>query len=300
MSITFENQVAIVTGGGNGLGRAHALALAARGAKVVVNDLGGDRTGAGASSEAAKAVVAEIEAAGGTAMANGADVTNPEQVAGMVADAMDAWGRIDVLINNAGVLRDKTFSKVTLDDFRFVLDVHLMGSVVCTKAVWDIMREQQYGRIVMTTSSTGLYGNFGQSNYGAAKLGLVGFMNTLKLEGQKFDIRVNAVSPIAATRMTEELFPPDLLQLMQPEFVTPGVVFLCSRDAPDGEVLCAGAGCYARAKIFETRGLRLGPDATPEMVAENWDGITDETGQSAFRQGNDQTMKALDVLKKGS
>lgn len=299
MSIRFDGQVAIVTGAGNGLGREHALAFAARGAKVVVNDLGGARDGTGASSAAAQAVVAEIEAAGGEAMANGADVTNFEQMQAMAQAAMDQWGRIDILVNNAGVLRDKTFSKVTLDDFQFVLDVHLMGTVNGCKAVWEIMREQGYGRIVMTTSSSGLYGNFGQTNYGAAKLGVVGLMNTLKLEGQKYGIRVNALAPTAATRMTEELFPPEQLELMAPKYVTPGVLFLCSENAPDGQILCAGAGCFARAKIIETQGVFLGAGVTPEQVAEQWDsGISDETGQKALRAGMEQPAKFAQMLRR--
>lgn len=292
MTIRFDNQVAIVTGAGNGLGRSHALALAARGAKVVVNDLGGSRDGTGASSAAAQAVVEEILAAGGEAMANGADVTDYAQVEAMVAEARAAWGRVDILVNNAGILRDKTFSKVALDDFEFVLKVHLMGSVNCTKAVWELMREQQFGRIVMTSSSSGLYGNFGQTNYGAAKLGVVGFMNTLKLEGEKYGIRVNALAPTAATRMTEELFTPEMIEQMGPEQVTPGVLFLCSEDAPNGEILCAGAGCFARARIVETQGVFLGTDVSPEMVAQSWgEAISDEAGAQALRSGMEQPAK---------
>ncbi len=292
MTIRFDGQVAIVTGAGNGLGRSHALQLAARGARVVVNDLGGARDGTGASSAAAQSVVEDIRAAGGEAIADGADVTKPDQVQAMVAAAMDAWGRVDILINNAGILRDKTFAKMSLEDFQFVLDVHLMGSVNCTKAVWDIMREQNHGRIVMTSSSSGLYGNFGQTNYGAAKLGVVGFMNTLKLEGEKYGIRVNALAPTAATRMTEELFPQDMLDLMGPEQVTPGVLFLCSENAPSGEILCAGAGCFARTRIVETPGMFLGFGATPEQVAEQWDGgISDMNGAQAFRSGMEQPAK---------
>ncbi|MGJ8669855.1 MAG: SDR family oxidoreductase [Oceanococcus sp.] len=292
MSIRFDGRVAIVTGAGNGLGRSHALAFAERGAKVVVNDLGGARDGTGASSDAALAVVAEIEAAGGEAMANGANVTDFEQVSDMVAQAKAKWGRVDVLVNNAGVLRDKSFAKMSIDDFRFVLDVHLMGSVNCTKAVWDMMREQQYGRIVMTSSSSGLYGNFGQTNYGAAKLGVVGFMNTLKMEGAKYNVHTNSLAPTAATRMTEELFPEDALATMGPEQVTPGVLFLCSDGAPNGEILCAGAGCFARTRIVETQGVYLGAGATPEMVAANWDGaISDESNAKALRSGMEQPAK---------
>ncbi len=292
MTIRYDGQVAIVTGAGNGLGRSHALALAARGAKVVVNDLGGARDGTGASSAAAQAVVEEIKAAGGEAMANGADVTNYAQVEAMVNEAKAAWGRVDILVNNAGILRDKTFIKGSLEDFRVVLEVHLMGSINCTKAVWETMREQQYGRIVMTTSSSGLYGNFGQTNYGTAKMGVVGAMNTLKLEGDKYNVRINALAPTAATRMTEELFPKDQLELMGPEQVTPGVLFLCGEQAPNGEILCAGAGCFARTRIVETQGVFLGSNASPEAVAEAWDGaISDETGARALRQGGEQPAK---------
>ena len=226
--IRFDGKVAIVTGAGGGLGRAHALELARRGAKVVVNDLGGAVDGSGGSSEAAEHTVAEIKATGGEALANGSSVTDDTGVAHMIAQAMDAWGRIDILIANAGVLRDKSFSKMEIADFEFVVDVHLMGTVKPTKAVWEIMRAQNYGRIVVTTSSTGLYGNFGQTNYGAAKLSLVGFMNSLKLEGQKNNIHVNAISPVAGTRMTENLMPPEALKRLAPEYVTPGVVYLCS------------------------------------------------------------------------
>jgi NAD(P)-dependent dehydrogenase (short-subunit alcohol dehydrogenase family) len=234
MAIRFDGTVAIVTGAGGGLGRAHALELAHRGAKVVVNDLGGAVDGTGGSSEAAEKVVAEIKAAGGEAIANGSSVTDDAGVANMVKQTMDAFGRIDILIANAGILRDKSFAKMELKDFDAVMAVHVMGSVKPAKAVWQIMRDQQYGRIVVTTSSTGLYGNFGQSNYGTAKLGLIGFMNTLKLEGAKDNIRVNAICPVAATRMTENLMPPETLALLKPEFVTPAVVYLVSEDAPTG------------------------------------------------------------------
>lgn len=301
MDIRFDDKVAIVTGSGHGLGRSHALALAERGAKVVVNDLGGAVDGTGASSDAAKEVVEEIESNGGEALANGADVTDYGQVEAMVKQAMDAWGRVDILINNAGVLRDKTFAKVELDDFRFVLDVHLMGSVNCSKAVWEIMREQKYGRIVMTTSSSGLYGNFGQTNYGAAKMGVVGLMNTLKLEGEKYGIRVNSLAPTAATRMTKELFPENMHPMLEPEFVTPGALFLVSEDAPQGEILCAGAGCFARARIIETRGVFLGQDVTPERMAENWDGaISDESGQKALRAGGEQPAKFAQLVSEAN
>ncbi len=290
--IRFDGKVAIVTGAGGGLGRQHALELARRGAKVVVNDLGGAMDGSGGSSEAAKKVVEEITAAGGEAIANGSSVTDDAGVSLMAKQAMDAWGRIDILIANAGVLRDKSFSKMEIADFQFVLDVHLVGTVKPAKAVWEIMKEQNYGRIVVTTSSSGLYGNFGQSNYGAAKLGIIGLMNTLKLEGQKNNIHVNAIAPVAATRMTENLMPPEISAKLAPRYVTPGVVFLCSEDAPTGAILTAGAGAFALARIFETEGVFLGEDGlSVEAVRDHWSAIADETGQKAYVTGGEQTQK---------
>ncbi|GLQ06596.1 SDR family NAD(P)-dependent oxidoreductase [Sneathiella chinensis] len=300
MTIRFDGKVAIVTGAGNGLGKCHAIALAARGAKVVVNDLGGARDGVGASSEAARAVVAEIEAAGGEAIANGADVTNYEQVEAMVNEAREKWGRVDILVNNAGVLRDKSFSNVELDDFGFVLDVHLMGAVNCTKAVWPLMREQNYGRVVMTTSSSGLYGNFGQTNYGAAKMGVIGLMNTLVLEGGKYGIRVNALSPCAATRMTEDLMPENLLGLLKPESVTPALLYLVSEDGPNRTIITAGAGTFARSIVYETGGMWLPEeDQTPEKIAEHWDAISDPSTQKEYTSGNDQTQNMLTKAAEG-
>ena len=267
MSINFEGRVAIVTGAGNGLGRSHALALAERGAKVVVNDLGGARDGTGASSDAAMDVVALIEAAGGEAFAHGANVANFDEVQDMVAQAMEKWGRVDILINNAGILRDKSFSKMDLADFKLVMDVHLMGSVNCSKAVWEIMRGQNYGRIVMTTSSSGMYGNFGQSNYGAAKMAVLGFMNTLVLEGGKNNIHINALSPTAGTRMTEDLMPPEMLALLTAESVTAAALVLCDESAPTKNILCAGAGGYAKASMYETDGIFLAQDEqSPELI----------------------------------
>ncbi len=300
MSIRFDGRVAIVTGAGNGLGRSHALGLAARGAKVVVNDLGGSVDGSGGSSDAAKAVVAEIEAAGGEAIANGANVTDMAQVEAMVADAMDKWGRVDILVNNAGVLRDKSFSNVEMKDFSFVLDVHLMGSVNCSKAVWNIMREQNYGRIAMTTSSSGLYGNFGQTNYGAAKMGVIGLMNTLVIEGAKYGIKVNALSPCAATRMTEGLIPDNLLELLTPESVTPALLYIVSDDSPNRTIITAGAGTYARSIVYETGGKWLAEDErTPEKIAEHWAEIADPATQAEYTSGNDQTTNMLTKAANG-
>jgi NAD(P)-dependent dehydrogenase (short-subunit alcohol dehydrogenase family) len=292
MTIRFDGRVAIVTGAGNGLGRAHALGLAARGAKVVVNDLGGARDGSGGSSEAAQKVVAEIIAAGGEAMANGANVTDFAAVTRMVEEAMAKWGRVDILVNNAGILRDKTFTKMGIDDFKTVVDVHLMGSVNCTKAVWDIMRAQNYGRVVLTSSSSGIYGNFGQSNYGAAKMAMVGLMNVLHLEGERNNIRVNVLSPTAATRMTEDLIPPDVLALMTPESITPGVLYLVSEDGPSRAILCAGAGGFARTMIYETQGVHI-PEAerTPEAVAAQFAQISDPGDQQMLTGAFQQTNK---------
>ncbi|MFC3713294.1 SDR family oxidoreductase [Sphingoaurantiacus capsulatus] len=294
MTIRFDNRVAIVTGAGGGLGRAYALELARRGAKVVVNDLGGARDGTGSSLSMAQQVVEEIKAAGGEAFANGASVTDEAQVAAMVAEAKDKWGRIDILINNAGVLRDKTFVKMTMDDFRFVLDVHLMGSAICTKAVWDIMREQAYGRIVMTTSSTGLYGNFGQANYGAAKLGLVGLMSTLALEGAKYNVRCNSIAPLAATRMTEDLMPPEMLAKMQPDTVVPATLFMCSEDAPNKAIFNAGAGGFERSYITITKGIHLGEgEMTVENVAARWEEISNRDGEIVPENGSAQGQVAF-------
>jgi NAD(P)-dependent dehydrogenase (short-subunit alcohol dehydrogenase family) len=290
--IRFDGKVAIVTGAGGGLGRQHALELARRGAKVVVNDLGGAVDGSGGSSEAAGKVVEEIKALGGEAIANGSSVTDDSGVAHMIKQAMDAWGRIDILIANAGVLRDKSFSKMEMSDFEFVMGVHLMGSVKPTKACWEIMRAQNYGRIVVTTSSTGLYGNFGQTNYGAAKLALVGFMNSLKLEGQKNNIHVNAIAPVAATRMTENIMPPAMQDKLKPEYVTPGVVYLCSEEAPTGAILTAGGGAFALARLYETEGVYLGEGGlSVEEVRDNWAKITDPAGQQAYHNGGEQTAK---------
>ena len=289
MTIRFDGRVAVVTGAGGGLGRQHALALAARGAQVVVNDLGGTLDGSGGTPSAALAVVEEIRAAGGVAMASGASVTDAAAVQAMVDEAMREWGRIDILVNNAGVLRDKSFTKMTIDDFRLVVEVHLMGAVNCCKAVWDLMRAQNYGRIVMTTSSSGLYGNFGQSNYGAAKMALVGLMQTLSIEGAKHNIRVNCLAPTAATRMTEHLMPEAVLKLLQPEAVTPGLLALLADDAPTRAILCAGAGAFERAHITLTPGVFVGlPADAAEQVAARIDELSSRDGESVPESGNAQ------------
>lgn len=293
-TIEFKDRVAIVTGAGAGLGRQHALELARRGVKVVVNDFGGARDGTGGAASVAEQVVAEIKAEGGEAMAAGCSVTDMPAVEKMVADAIDRWGHVDILVNNAGVLRDKTFQKMELADFNFVMDVHLMGSVNCTKAVWDHMRERQFGRIVMTTSSSGLYGNFGQSNYGAAKMALIGFMNTLHLEGVSKNIHTNAIAPVAATRMTEDIMPEQAFKLLVPEAVTPAVVYLCSDGAPSKTILTAGAGGYACAKIVETEGIWLAEkDRSAETIAERFAEITDKTGAQEYDNGGGQGAKFM-------
>ena len=288
MNIRMDGQVAIVTGAGRGLGRCHALALAERGARVVVNDLA-DASG---KSQNAEDVVAEIVAAGGDALANGANVADYAQVQAMVRQAVDKWGRVDILVNNAGILRDKSFVKMSMEDFRLVIDVHLIGSANCTKAVWEIMREQKYGRIIFTSSSTGLYGNFGQANYGAAKMAMVGLMNTLHLEGEKYDIRVNCLAPAAGTAMTDGLMPPKVFELLAPESVSHGVVFLASKDAPSRKVLCAGGGSFAVYRGYETEGANLHPDRlNAEGVAKAWDAINSEKGMQELRSGFEQSTK---------
>lgn len=302
MSINFEGRVAIVTGAGNGLGRSHALALAERGAKVVVNDLGGARDGTGASSDAAMEVVGLVEAAGGEAFAHGANVAKFDEVEDMVKQAMDKWGRVDILINNAGILRDKSFSKMDLADFQLVMDIHLMGSVNCTKAVWEIMREQNYGRIVMTTSASGMYGNFGQTNYGAAKMAVLGFMNTLVLEGGKNNILVNALAPTAGTRMTEDLLPSSVLDLMTAESVSAGALVLCDETAPTRTILCAGAGGYAIASMYETDGIFMPKESqNPDEIVAKWDDLSDVSAHKALESGGKQTekfvMKAMAALQ---
>ena len=301
MTINFDGKVAIVTGAGGGLGRCHALDLAKRGAKVVVNDLGGNVDGSDDGSlSAAEKVVEEIKAAGGEAMANGASVTDVAQVEEMVKQTMDAYGRIDILINNAGILRDKSFSKVTDEDFRMVLEVHLMGTVNCTKAVWEIMKEQNYGRIVVTSSSSGLYGNFGQTNYGAAKMGVVGLMNTLKLEGAKYNIHTNTIAPTATTRMTESLFPDDFKDKLDPKYIIPAVIFLASEKAPNGEILQAGAGVIANTYIMETMGKYFGTDESfnAESVAEHWPEVCDNKDARRPLQGGDVAIKHFETIGK--
>ena len=299
MTISFENRVAIVTGAGGGLGRVYALELAKRGAKVVVNDLGGSRDGTG-HSDAALKVVEEIEAAGGTAMSNGGNVAEFAQMEELVAKAREAWGGVHVLINNAGILRDKSFAKMTMEDFELVVKVHLIGSANATKAVWETMREQNYGRILMTASSTGLFGNFGQANYGAAKLGLAGLTKTLYLEGAKNNIRVNTLAPVAGTRMTEDLGMPEaLFKALSPENVAPAALFLVSEDAPTNMIIGAGAGAYHAAYVTLTPGVALPADErTPEGIAAHWEQIVSREGEVVPKTGGEQSAAVMAALAK--
>ncbi len=278
MPIRFDNRVAIVTGAGAGLGRSHAMLLASRGAKVVVNDPGGAVDGRGGEHAVADKVVAEIKAAGGEAVANYNSVADMASAQGIIDTAMNAWGRCDILVNNAGILRDKAFNNMTMDDFEFTVQVHFYGTVYCTKAAWPVMRKQNYGRVVVTTSGSGTVGNFGQSNYGAAKMAVNGLINVLRFEGAKYNILCNAISPSARTRMTEALLPPHMLQYMRPEFVSPAVAWLCSEECDaNGEIIAATAGNYARVQYFQSEGVQFDPDepVTIDMVAEKIDQIRD-------------------------
>jgi NAD(P)-dependent dehydrogenase (short-subunit alcohol dehydrogenase family) len=296
--IRFDGRVAIVTGAGGGLGRQYALELARRGAKVLVNDLGAAVNGSGSSSDSADKVVAEIEMIGGEAMSNGANVIDDDGAQSMVRQAMERWGRVDILIANAGFLRDKSFAKMEVADFFAVLDVHVMGTVKPIKAAWQVMKAQEYGRIVVTTSSSGLYGNFGQSNYGAAKLAVVGLMNTLKLEGKKDNIHINAISPMAATRMTAGLLASSAIAKFDPKLVAPGVICLVAEDAPTGVVLIAGAGVFAIARMYQTAGVCLAPNgATAEAVRAAWSTIADPGDQSAYFNGDEQGQEVMHRIR---
>lgn len=294
MLVSFKDQVAIVTGAGGGLGRSHALMLARHGAAVVVNDFGGARDGSGGTTEASEAVVREITAAGGRAIANAGNVASEADMAEMVDQALSAFGRIDVLINNAGILRDKSFAKMEIEDFRRVVEVHLMGTTIATKAVWAQMREQKYGRILVTSSTSGSYGNFGQSNYGAAKMGVLGLMNVLHLEGAKYGIHVNAIVPTAATRMTGDMMDPAMLELLAPELVSPAAVWLVSRDAPSRTALLAGAGTVARLALVESQGVCFtGQEFTPETVGARFEEIASLDGQIEVMAGLDHVDRII-------
>ncbi len=299
MSIEFNDKVAIVTGAGGGIGKEHALELARRGAKVVVNDLGGSVDGSGAS-DAAEEVVQLIKSEGGEAISNGASVTDLDAVKNMVQQTMDEWGRIDILVNNAGILRDKSFHKVSIEDFNLVMDVHFQGSLNCTHTIFPIMREQEYGRIIFTSSASGVYGNFGQTNYGSAKMAMIGLMNTLKLEGQNKNIFTNSITPVAYTRMTEGLIPEDFGQNLKSEYITPAVIYLASDQAPNGVIIAAGAGVFSRINIQESMGVSLGTgeDMTPENIHANWDKISDMTNARALQNGGEQTLKFFELINK--
>ena len=299
MSIEFNDKVAIVTGAGGGIGKEHALELARRGAKVVVNDLGGSVDGSGAS-DAAEEVVELIKSEGGEAISNGASVTDLDAVKNMVQQTMDEWGRIDILVNNAGILRDKSFHKVSIEDFNLVMDVHFQGSLNCTHTIFPIMREQEYGRIIFTSSASGVYGNFGQTNYGSAKMAMIGLMNTLKLEGQNKNIFTNSITPVAYTRMTEGLIPEDFGQNLKSEYITPAVIYLASDQAPNGVIIAAGAGVFSRINIQESMGISLGTgeDMTPENIHANWDKISDMTNARALQNGGEQTLKFFELINK--
>ncbi len=302
MTIRYDDRVAVVTGAGAGLGRCHALLLASRGAKVVVNDLGGAVDGTGGAHAAADKVVDEIRAAGGEATANYDSVDTPASAAAIVQTATDTYGKLDILVNNAGILRDKSFGKVSMDDFEAVIRVHLMGGVYCTHAAWPVLAENGYGRVVMTTSASGLYGNFGQTNYAAAKLALVGFMNALKLEGQKNNVLVNTIAPVATTRMTESLMPEEANRLLQPEFVAAMVAYFCSEACEHtGETVEAGAGHYAAVRIVEAKGVSFGTDAevTPDMIHERYAEIRDLTGATPFVNSSDAVAKVLTAAAGG-
>jgi NAD(P)-dependent dehydrogenase (short-subunit alcohol dehydrogenase family) len=293
MKKLLQDRVALVTGAGGGLGRTHALELARHGACVVVNDLAGSDFGGGA-----RRVVEEIRSAGGKARLHLGDVTREGDMQAMAAQAMDAWGRIDILVNNAGILRDKSFAKMSLDEFRLVLDVHVMGAVNATRAVWAQMQEQQYGRIVMTTSSSGLYGNFGQSNYGAAKMALVGLMQTLALEGVKRNIRVNCLAPTAATGMTQSVLPPEALARLTPEQVSPALIPLVAEDAPTRMILLAGAGSFEAAHITLTQGVHIGDLAdASEQLCSRLAEVSDRRGECVPGSGWEQYQLEL---KKGA
>ena len=299
MSLDFKDKVAIVTGSGNGIGKGYALELAKRGAKVVVNDLGGTVDGSGGSLSAADTVVQEIEAAGGIAMANGANVAKQEDVKAMVASTMEKWGRVDILINNAGILRDKSFGKMEWADFEAVINVHLLGSALCAHSVFPIMKEQEFGRIVMTSSSSGLFGNFGQTNYASAKMGVVGLMNTLKLEGAKYNVHTNSIAPTATTRMTEHLFPAEFAEKLDPKYIIPAVIFLASEKAPNGEILEAGGGVVANTYVMETMGKYFGTDEnfTAEAVANHWAEIADTTDARRLTQGGEVAIKHFEKIQ---
>ena len=297
--IHFDGRVAVITGAGNGLGRSHALFLASRGAKVVVNDLGGSVAGTGGSIAAADGVVAEIQAAGGEAVANYESVATEEGGRNIIKTALDAFGTVDILINNAGNVRDKSFAKMALEDFRSLMDVHVMGAVYCTHAAWLVMKEKSFGRIVMTTSASGLYGNHGHTNYGAAKMALVGFMHALKEEGQRYNIAVNAIAPMAATRMSQEAMTPEFVKITQPEFVTAMVAWLCApENDASGHIIEGGAGYYAKVEVREAAGVLFGTESvpTPEQIRERYSEITDMSNATPFSNASEMIRKVYRLV----
>ena len=297
--INFDGRVAVITGAGNGLGRSHALFFASRGAKVVVNDLGGSVAGTGGSSAAADGVVAEIQAAGGEAVANYESVATEEGGQNIIKTALDAFGTVDILINNAGNVRDKSFAKMALEDFRSLMDVHVMGAVYCTHAAWPVMKEKSFGRIVMTTSASGLYGNHGHTNYGAAKMALVGFMNALKEEGQRYNIAVNAIAPMAATRMSQEAMTEEFVTVTRPEFVTAMVAWLCApENDASGHIIEGGAGYYAKVEVREAAGVLFGTDSvpTPEQIRDRYSEITDMSNASPFSNASEMIRKVYRLV----
>lgn len=278
MSVRFDGRVAIVTGAGGGLGRSHALLLARHGAKVIVNDLGGTVDGRGGGASAADKVVAEIKAAGGQAASSYDSVSTMEGAQKIINTAVEQFGRVDILVNNAGILRDKSFVKMSMEDFETVMDVHFMGTVYCTKAAWPLMMDQKYGRIVVTTSGSGLNGNFGQTNYGAAKLAMVGLMNSLELEGARNNIKVNAISPVADTRMTGGLMEEAVLKYTVAEHVSTGVAWMCSEACNvSGEILCAAGGYYTAVRWYRSEGAGFDPGkpATLDEFADSAERIFD-------------------------
>jgi NAD(P)-dependent dehydrogenase (short-subunit alcohol dehydrogenase family) len=303
MSIRFDGQVAIVTGAGNGLGRSYALELARRGAKIIVNDLGGMHDGTGQDPEVARKVVEEISAAGGVAIANASSVTSDKGVETLVAQAIDAFGRVDILVANAGIHRGAPFADMTPNAFEEMMNMHLMGTVKPIKAVWGLMQDQAYGRIVVTTSTVGLFGYLGDAHYGSGKMGVVGLMNTLKLEGEPYGIRVNTIAPIAATRMGRDAISTVHWEAFaakySPDFVAPGVVYLASREAPSGVILTAGGGVFACAQMLGARGSNLGTGADADAVAKHWSTISDFSAPFAFGKAVDHGDLFNDMIAAG-
>ena len=303
MSISFDGKVAVITGAGSGLGRSHAKYFAANGAKVVVNDLGGSVAGTGGSNNSADEVVKDITAAGGIAVANYDSVATEEGGANIIKTAVDNFGSVDILINNAGNVRDKSFAKMDLKDFTSLMDVHLMGAVYCTKAAWPMMLEKRYGRIVMTSSAAGLYGTHGHTNYSSAKISLIGFMNALKQEGTSKNVLVNSIAPMALTRMTEEIMSPKLAPKMKPEYVTAVVAWMCSEESTlSGEIIEAGMGYYSKVQIVEAPGYIFKGDEvpTPEQIRDHWGEISDMTGAEPYPGADDVIRGVFAKLKANS